>query len=84
VAGWRGHAETCDDRPVRTDGGTKLDVGRLLVAELLYCTQPPPAGAYGPGHRNVGLSPHWPGMLVLDVVDDLIMFVKVTGRPPLD
>jgi hypothetical protein len=49
-----------------------------------FYTQPPPAGAYGPGHRNVGLSPYWPGMLVLDVVDDLIMFVEVIDRPPLD
>jgi hypothetical protein len=49
-----------------------------------FYTQPPPAGAYGPGHRCVALSPHRPGMLVLDVVDDLIMFVEVIDRPPLD
>jgi hypothetical protein len=49
-----------------------------------FYTQPPPVGAYGPGHRNVCLSPHRPGMLVLDVVDDLIMFVEVIDRPPLD
>jgi hypothetical protein len=49
-----------------------------------FYTQPPPAGAYGPGHRNVGLSPSESGMLVLDVVDDVIMFVEVIDRPPLD
>src|SRR3954452_25052314 len=40
-----------------------------------FYTQPPPVGAHGPGHRNVGLSPARPGMLILDVVDDVIMFV---------
>jgi len=49
-----------------------------------FYTQPPPAGAYGPGHRNVGLIPHRPYMLILDVVDDLIMYVEVIDRPPLD
>jgi hypothetical protein len=49
-----------------------------------FGTQPPPAEAYGLGHRNVVLSPSWAGMLVLDVVDDLIMFVEVIDRPPLD
>ncbi|WP_212823821.1 hypothetical protein [Polymorphospora rubra] len=49
-----------------------------------FYTQPPPAGAYGPGHRNIGLSPHRAGMLVLDVVDNVIMFVEVIDRPPLD
>jgi hypothetical protein len=48
-----------------------------------FYTQPPPDGAYSPGHRNVGLSPDRPGMLVLDVVDNLIMYVEVIDRPPL-
>jgi hypothetical protein len=48
-----------------------------------FYTQPPPDGAYGPGHRNVALSPDRPGMLVLDVVDDLIAFVEVIDRSPL-
>lgn len=48
-----------------------------------FYTQPPPDGAYGPGHRNVGLSPDRSGMLVLDVVDNLIMYVEVIDRPPL-
>jgi hypothetical protein len=49
-----------------------------------FYTQPPPLGSYGPGHRNVELSPSWPGLLVLDVVDEVIMFVEVIDRPPLD
>ncbi|WP_203843439.1 hypothetical protein [Winogradskya humida] len=48
-----------------------------------FYTQPPPRGAYGPGHRNVGLNPAGPGMLILDVVDNLIMYVEVIDRPPL-
>ena len=48
-----------------------------------FYTQPPAEGAYGPGHRNVGLSPDRPGMLILDVVDSLIMYVEVVDRPPL-
>jgi hypothetical protein len=48
-----------------------------------FYTQPPPNGAYGPEHRNVGLNPSEPGMLVLDVVNNVIMFVEVIDRPPL-
>jgi hypothetical protein len=48
-----------------------------------FYTQPPPVGAYGPGHRNIALSPDRSGMLVLDVVDYVIMFVEVVDRPPL-
>jgi len=63
-----------------------------LAAELTtgddFCrsfyTQPPPAGAYGPRHRNVALSPMGPGVLILDVVDDVIMFVEIIDRPSLD
>jgi hypothetical protein len=49
-----------------------------------FYTQPPPVGAYGQGHRNVGLNPSRPGMLVLDIVSDVIMFVEVIDRPPLE
>ena len=49
-----------------------------------FYTQPPPVGANGLGHRNVCLSPSRSGMLVLDVVDDVIMFVEVIDRPLLD
>jgi hypothetical protein len=48
-----------------------------------FFTAPEPTGAYGPGHRNVGLSPSKPGYLILDVVDDAIVYVEVLHRPPL-
>lgn len=47
-----------------------------------FYTGPKPDGAYGPGHRNVPLFPPV-GMLVLDVVDDRILFVEVLNLPPL-
>jgi hypothetical protein len=49
-----------------------------------FYTRPSPVGAYGSGHRNVGLTPSQSGMLILDVVDDVIMFVEVLDRRPLD
>lgn len=67
-------------------------VGSLHVLQQCGCdddfcqsfyTGPVPAGAYGPGHRNVGLSPDKPGYLILDVVKDAIMYVEVLHRPPL-
>ena len=73
-----------------TDLATKADLLRVL--ELCDCddnfcqsfyTAAKPAGAYGPGHRNVGLSPSKPGYLILDVVDDEIMYVEVLHRPTL-
>ena len=48
-----------------------------------FYTAPKPSGAYGPGHRNIGLNPSEPGYLILDVVNDVIMFVEVLYRPPL-
>jgi hypothetical protein len=48
-----------------------------------FSTAPEPAGAYGAGHRNVGLNPSEPGYLILDVVNDAIVFVEVLYRPPL-
>ena len=48
-----------------------------------FHTAPEPTGAYGPGHRNVCLSPSEPGYLILDVVNDAIMYVEVLYRPPL-
>jgi hypothetical protein len=42
-------------------------------------TQPKPDGAYGPGHRNVALTPE-EGMLILDVVGGVIMCVEVLDR----
>lgn len=49
-----------------------------------FHTAQPPDDAYGPGHRNVLLDPPWVGMLILDVVDDEIVYVEVLDRPPLD
>ncbi|GAA1398374.1 hypothetical protein GCM10009639_36840 [Kitasatospora putterlickiae] len=37
---------------------------------------------YGAGHRCVPLEPS-DGMLVLDVVDDRIMYIEVLDRPPM-
>jgi hypothetical protein len=48
-----------------------------------FYTQPPPNGQYGPGHRNVALSPPGPGYLILDVVNDVIMYIEIPERPPL-
>ena len=44
-----------------------------------FYTLPKPNGAYGPGHRNVALTPAQ-GMLILDVVDDVIAQVEVLYR----
>lgn len=44
-----------------------------------FYTQPKPEGRYGPGHRNVALTPE-EGMLILDVVDDKIACVEVLYR----
>ena len=44
-----------------------------------FYTQPKPNGAYGPGHRNVALTPD-EGMLILDVVAGEIMCVEVLDR----
>jgi hypothetical protein len=48
-----------------------------------FYTAPEPTGAYGSGHRNVCLSPAEPGYLILDVVDDAIMYVEVLYHQPL-
>ena len=45
-----------------------------------FYTAPPPAGAYGPGLRNVPLNPET-GMVILDVVDERIMQVEVLYNP---
>jgi hypothetical protein len=44
-----------------------------------FYTQPKPEGAYGPGHRNLALTPD-EGMLILDVVAGEIMCVEVLDR----
>ena len=44
-----------------------------------FYTQPKPAGAYGPDHRNLLLDAE-EGMVILDVVSGLIAFVEVLNR----
>ncbi|HXN18451.1 MAG TPA: hypothetical protein VN875_08990 [Candidatus Binatus sp.] len=44
-----------------------------------FYTQPKPDGAYGPGHRNVPLTPD-EGMVILDVVGAEIACVEVLNR----
>ncbi|MFF1904030.1 hypothetical protein [Kitasatospora sp. NPDC058218] len=43
----------------------------------------PKGQPYGEGHRCVPLLPS-KGMLVLDVVDDRIMYIEVLDRPPMN
>ncbi len=45
----------------------------------MFYVRPMPKGAYGPGHRNVPLTPQ-DGMLILDVVDEKIAAVEVLDR----
>jgi hypothetical protein len=47
-----------------------------------FYTAEPPNGAYGPGHRCVPLLPKH-GDLILDVVDNQIMYVEVLHYPKL-
>jgi hypothetical protein len=63
-------------------------VPRLRIVDRCRCgdhccatmyTEPKPAGRYGPGHRNLMLSPQQ-GMLILDIVADRIMCVEVLDR----
>jgi hypothetical protein len=44
-----------------------------------FYTQPKPHGSYGPGHRNVALTPE-EGMLILDVVGGEIACAEVLYR----
>jgi hypothetical protein len=44
-----------------------------------FYTQPKPNGSFGPGHRNVALTPD-EGMLILDVVAGEIACVEVLDR----
>jgi hypothetical protein len=47
-----------------------------------FYTQPKPEGSFGPGHRNVALTPD-EGMLILDVVGEEIACVEVLDRPSI-
>jgi hypothetical protein len=44
-----------------------------------FYTQPRPKGGFGPGHRNVALTPG-EGMLILDVVREAIACVELLYR----
>jgi hypothetical protein len=44
-----------------------------------FYTQPKPTGAYGPQHRSLDLDAK-EGMLILDVVGDVIAYVEVLNR----
>ena len=75
------------------EAGLANSVDSLEVVQACGCgddfyqsfyTADPPNGAYGPGHRNVVLDPAWTRLLILDVVDDEIVYVEVLDRPPLD
>ncbi len=63
-------------------------VPRLTIFDRCRCgddfcgtfyTQPKPQGSFGPGHRNVALTPD-DGMLILDVVGEAIACVEVLDR----
>ncbi len=60
---------------------------RRRLCQSFY-TEPPPEGAYPYAEgraRGVWLEdPRWDGYLILDVVDERIMYVEVLYRPPLD
>lgn len=45
----------------------------------MFYVLPRPDGAYGPGHRNVALTPK-EGMLILDVITNRIAAVEVLYR----
>jgi hypothetical protein len=45
-----------------------------------FYVAPRPDGSWGPGHRNVVVEDA-KGMVVLDVVDDVITYVEVLDRP---
>lgn len=47
-------------------------------------TAPKPASTWGPKLRNVTPPCPWPGMLVLDVVDEHITYIETIDRHPLD
>jgi hypothetical protein len=63
-------------------------VPKLMIFDRCRCrddfcstfyAQPKPKDAYGPGHRNVALTPE-EGMLILDVVGEAIACVEVLYR----
>lgn len=68
--------------------GLAAQVPGLAILDRCHCgddfcatfyTQPKPNGSYGPGHRNLALTPE-EGMLILDVVAGEIACVEVLYR----
>lgn len=53
------------------------------LCQSIRTTAHPKGQPYGEGHRCVPLLPSQ-GMLVLDVVDDRIMYIEVLDRPPMN
>jgi hypothetical protein len=47
--------------------------------QSFHTSEHAPGTPYGPGHRNVSLDPE-EGMLILDVVDERIVYVEVLFR----
>lgn len=50
--------------------------------QSIRTSEHPEGTPYGPGHRNVLLDPE-EGMLILDVVDERIVYVEVLSRPAM-
>lgn len=76
------------------EGQTALaaTVDELRVVGLCNCgddfcqsffTAERPDGTFGAGRWSLELEPPWAGMLNLDVVDDVIVYVEVLYRAPL-
>lgn len=76
------------------EGETALaaTVDELRVFELCGCdddfcqsffSAERPNGRYGEGHWSLELEPPWSGMLILDVVNDAVIYVEVLFRAPL-
>jgi hypothetical protein len=72
----------------RSENQLAVQVPTLAIVERCRCDDdfcgmfyvlPKPDGAYGPGHRNVALTPK-EGMLILDVVADQIAAIEVLYR----
>ncbi|PWU50464.1 hypothetical protein DLE60_09725 [Micromonospora globispora] len=70
----------------------KEQVERLRIVEVCSCedefcqsfyTAPKPRRPYGDGHRNVCLDAPWPGYLILNVVNDDVVYVEVLYRSSL-
>jgi len=57
---------------------TRCSCGDAFCAS--FYTAPKPRGSYGPKHRNIALEPN-DGMIILDLVDEVIVNVEVIDRP---